>query len=372
VSYLVHPGPIAFSSWGVAPSFSEGLEDLRETLAGVVDYGEEAGCEMLGKMGLLSNRDADAFAETLEDVRRISRLAPALGHWVHQARAGAARFLMSCADPAYGAAILAAVDAGTARCGVAISEAEAGSSLRTMEATAEPTADGWRLRAEKWWIYRPDLVTHMVVLLRRTDDDSQASFVVAVDDPGVEMVPAGRFLSGEEHGVLKLDAEVPDGARVESPEGGFFSGYALERLGGAAKLVGICEAALDVTVDRLRNRHQGGRPIGDRQVLQMGLGEAIERCITAGATADAAARMLADPEASDRILDAATVAKVTGSEAASAITGFAVQVHGASGFRDEDFAGRLWRIARGYEIAGGTSEVLRSNLGRRILDLPRA
>jgi alkylation response protein AidB-like acyl-CoA dehydrogenase len=45
--------------------------------------------------------------------------------------------------------------------------------------------------------------------------------------------------------------------------------------------------------------------------------------------------------------------------------------HGAGGFRDDDFAGKLWRIARGYEIAGGTSEVLRGNLGRRILALPR-
>jgi alkylation response protein AidB-like acyl-CoA dehydrogenase len=371
LSYLVHPGPIAYQTWDDDPRFSAGLEDLRVTLEGVAVYGEEAGCELLGKMGLLSVRDVARFPETLADVRRISRLAPALGHWVHQARAGAARFVAACADPEAAAAILAKVDAGEARCGVAISELGSGSSLRTMAAVAEPVDGGWRLRAEKCWIYRPDLVTHLIVLCRRADNGEQASFIVAAGEPGVELVPVGDFLSGEPYGDLHLDCEVPDGARVALPEADFFAAYALERLGGAAKLVGICEAALDVTIDRLRTREQGGRPIGDRQTMQMALGAAVERVAIATATVDGAARMLADPEGGARILDAATIAKVACSESASAVANFAVQVHGASGFRDDDFAGKLWRIARGYEIAGGTSEVLRSNLGRRILALPR-
>lgn len=367
MTFVLHPGPIAYCAPGVDDELLGRLGTLHEELRAVHADGELAACALLGRRSLLRGLEAGDFRQILTDVREVSRLAPALGHWVHQARAGAARFAMASVDPALGEQLLTQVATGAARTGVAISETEAGSSLRAMETTAKRTDGGWHLTGTKRWIFRSDLVTHLIVLARDRDEDVDRSFLLDVSAPGIHLAEDGRFLAGEPYGVLRLDAHVDDGARIDLPFDDFFGTYALERMGGAAKLVGYCEGALDLIVHRLRDRSQGGQRLAERQAMRLALAEAVERTAAASSLVDAAANLFAAAAAGTSVLDAATIAKVVASEAAVHTANVAVQVHGAAGCDDSHFAGVLWRMARGYEIAGGTTEILRDRFARRLL-----
>ncbi len=98
----------------------------------------------------------------------------------------------------------------------------------------------------------------------------------------------------------------------------------------SAELVGICQRALDMTVEYVKDRKQFGRPVGSFQAVQhrcaqMLLNTEAARSVTyyAAWSADADRSLL--PEAS-------ALAKSSASKAGVEVTGSAIQAHGGIGF----------------------------------------
>src|SRR5215210_8026769 len=77
----------------------------------------------------------------------------------------------------------------------AVTERDAGSDPSAITATAEPTADGFRLNADKWFVTSGDVASVYVVMANVVEGGSRLPtlFVVDRDRPGVEIVEDPPF-----------------------------------------------------------------------------------------------------------------------------------------------------------------------------------
>jgi alkylation response protein AidB-like acyl-CoA dehydrogenase len=151
-----------------------------------------------------------------------------------------------------------------------------------------------------------------------------------------------------------------DGSAGEEMPGDLEAALAVGALITSAELVGICQRSLDMTLEYVKDRKQFGRPVGSFQAIQ-------HKC----------ARMLMQTEASrsatyfgawaadadrNRLIEGASLAKATSSEAGVEVTGSAIQAHGGIGFTWE--ADSHWFFKRAQLDAAylGGTKVHRSRL----------
>ena len=162
---------------------------------------------------------------------------------------------------------------------------------------------------------------------------ADAQVIVLVEPDG-----SGRVVAADDVEVTPLEAIDPtrSAAAVSAPgDEGELPGEVCVGLGRAlisvsAELVGVCDRALAMTVEYVKDRKQFGVPVGAYQAVshrcaQMLLETEKARSTTAfaGWTADA------DPE---RLAEAAAMAKASASEAGREVTAAAIQMHGGIGF----------------------------------------
>jgi alkylation response protein AidB-like acyl-CoA dehydrogenase len=135
--------------------------------------------------------------------------------------------------------------------------------------------------------------------------------------------------------------------------GGAESGVALARafdrgaLGSSAELLGVCERAIEMSVEYARAREQFGRPIGSFQAVKHMLADTLVRLAFARPAVYRAVASLAggSPDTARDV----SMAKALASEAAVLCTRTALQVHGAVGYTWEHDL-HFW-LKRGHALA---------------------
>ncbi len=256
---------------------------------------------------------------------------------------------------------------GEIRDAYAVTERDAGSDPSRIAATAERTADGFRLNGEKWFVTTGDVAAVLVVMANVIDGDHKLPtlFAVDADAAGVEMIDDPAFTHSYPDGhptFLFTDVELAE----DSVIGGVGEGNDLqrawfmeERLGIAARCVGAMWRLLDETVDWAAGREQGGSRILDYQGVSFPLADS--------AADAAAARLLTFQVAllSDRGADLklvhnkASMAKLFASERAWVCADRCVQAFGGRGYLRSNVAERFLRELRVDRIWEGTSEIQR-------------
>ena len=98
----------------------------------------------------------------------------------------------------------------------------------------------------------------------------------------------------------------------------------------SAELVGVCQRALDMTLEYVKDRKQFGTPVGTFQAVQHRAAEMLLHT-EGGRAATAFAAWTADAEP-ERLPLAAATAKAWTSDAGRAATAAAIQLHGGIGF----------------------------------------
>lgn len=246
---------------------------------------------------------------------------------------------------------------------ICMTEPNAGSDLLSLSTRAEAAGDGWRLSGQKIWITSAP-VADMFTVFARTGERELSIFLV---ERGAEGLEVGRAI--EKMGVrASLTSEVAfDGTPAlllgERGQGITYLREILAeiRLMTAALSLGVARAAEEDAVDYARQREQFGRPIAKFQAIQLHLAD--------NAVDLQAARRLTQwaawyREAGNPCEDEASMAKLAASEAAHRICDRAARVAASYGFaRDYPFE-RYMRDARFLLVGGGTSEILRVNIGR--------
>jgi alkylation response protein AidB-like acyl-CoA dehydrogenase len=134
----------------------------------------------------------------------------------------------------------------------------------------------------------------------------------------------------------------------------------LARLGTAAMLLGVAEAALDLIVDYAKVRHTFGRPIGAYQAVRHPCADMALRAEAARCQLwFAAAAMTEGRRDADAHIDAA---KHLANEAAVMNTDVNIQLHGGIGVTDEHDAHLLLKHAVVLSRLFGSRRVLLANL----------
>jgi acyl-CoA dehydrogenase len=254
----------------------------------------------------------------------------------------------------------------------AVTERDAGSDPSAIVALAEPTASGFRLNAEKWFVTAGDVASVYVVMANVVDDAEPLPtlFVVDRDRPGVEIVddPAYTHNYPEGHPTVRFrDVELSAADVIGGVGGGDElqrSWFTEERLGIAARCGGAMWRLLEETVGWSIAREQGGARIFDHQGVSFPLADSAADA-AAGRLLTLSVATLADSGADPKIVHhKASMAKLFLSEAAWRCADRCVQAFGGRGYRRSNVAERLLRELRVDRIWEGTSEIQRLIVAR--------
>jgi alkylation response protein AidB-like acyl-CoA dehydrogenase len=165
--------------------------------------------------------------------------------------------------------------------------------------------------------------------------------------------------------------EVPD-SMVLRPPGGWARGFGRlidayngQRVGAGTVALGLAAGAYEHALDRAQTRRQFGRPIGEFQGLAWMLADMSIEVEAARALVWRAAKSAGPNGFPDRL--AAAQAKVLAGEMAIRVTNQALQVWGAAGYSRDNPMERYLRDARMFAIAGGTAQVLRTQVAEQIM-----
>jgi len=244
------------------------------------------------------------------------------------------------------------------------SEPAAGSDLAGLRTTAERVAGGWRLSGQKVWTSLARQAD-WAICLARTDPDAPkhrgiSYFLVDMRSPGIDIRPL-REITGDAlfNEVFLDDVLVPDDCLV----GPLHGGWALAR----------------TTLANERVAMGGGSS----------LGEAVERLLASAPAPDerlgalvaqGLAVSLLELRATLRRLDGedpgaeSSVRKLVGVRHRQDVAEAALELAGPDGAAGDGASAALvyeFLLSRCHSIAGGTTQILSTLAGERILRLPR-
>jgi acyl-CoA dehydrogenase len=271
-------------------------------------------------------------------------------------------------------AFLPALAAGDAIASFALTESEAGSSPAGLKTSARRAGGDWVLSGAKRFITNAPLAD-LFVVFARTDPTAEAgrgisALLVDADSPGLTVGPRDHKMGQRGAWTAEVtfdDVRVP-GDRLIGEEGrGYRSAMtvlARGRLHIAAMCVGTAQRVLDESVRHAAMSKQGGRPIGDYQLVQAMLAESYAE-IAAGRSL-----VLAVADAYDAGTDVAagpSSAKLFCGEMVSRVADRGVQVHGGLGYMSSTVVERMYRDSRLYRLYEGTSEIQKLIIARELL-----
>lgn len=265
---------------------------------------------------------------------------------------------------------LPALASGELLAGFAATEPGAGSNLSAVVTSVVPEAGGLRVNGRKVWITFGQLADVFLVLAELAGQP--VAMLVEADRPGVVVRPvhgqlgmrAAHLADVEFDGVL-----VPEENRVAPPGFGLSHvvGTALDhgRFTVAWGCVGMAEACLRHAADHAGHRVQGGVRLAEHQSVLALLG----RCLadTSAARRQCAHAANLREEARPEAVTETVLAKYVAARAASAVSGRAVQIHGAAGCAEDSVVGRFFRDAKVMRIIEGADEVAEQHLGEYAL-----
>ncbi|MEV0598409.1 acyl-CoA dehydrogenase family protein [Streptomyces sp. NPDC050315] len=257
----------------------------------------------------------------------------------------------------------------------ALTEAEAGSDPSGLTTRARRDGDAYILNGSKRFITNAPLAD-LLVVFARTDPESRGTkgisvFLVEAGRKGVTVGPKDHKMGQAGAWTAEVfldDVRVGKDALIGGEEGAGF-GTAMKslvrgRVHIAALCVGMAQRILAESVAHAAATKQGGRPIGEFQLVQAMLAE-IQTGVLAGRAMVLDAAHKYDSGEDRRI--APSAAKLFCSEMVSRAADLAVQIHGGMGYMRGTVAERCYRDARLFRIYEGTSEIQKLIIGRNLL-----
>lgn len=253
----------------------------------------------------------------------------------------------------------------------AISELLAGSSWDNMETTAVKREGKYVLNGIKIHInYAAEAGVLMVyaktgkgVTIFLVDKGTPGVSFKKVDPIGLRMQPLAD--------IYFKDCEIPE-SNLLSKEGHaldvFIPSFNLSRIGNASRLIGISRGALETAIDYAKDRNVGEYKVTDFQGIRWIVADLYSKIEAAALLRDKAAWLL--DQGAEPALAMAT-AKLVAANVAEEVTSKVFSLTGGWGlYREQPFE-RFWRDAIVGKQGGGSTEVLKNFIARRILGKPQ-
>jgi alkylation response protein AidB-like acyl-CoA dehydrogenase len=323
-----------------------------------------------------------AYLDAVVLIEEMAKACSTVGRICVESNMGALGAIMKYGSDAQKRLAAALVLAGD-KPAICITEPAAGSAATEMTTRADRRGDRYVLNGTKHWITGGGISRLHLVFARTFDAGNEqgiAGFIIVRD--AQKNTPKGLVIGNREPamGVRGLpetelrfeDLEVPEDMVLIPPEGirrgfaGLMNAYNGQRLGAATVAQGIAESAYAMALDYARAREQFGRPIAEFQGIQWMLAD-MSIALAAAQTLIYKAAARAGNGFPDK--QEAAQAKVFASETAVRVTSDALQIFGAMGYSRNLALERKMRDARMFPIAGGTAQILRTQIAGEILGM---
>jgi len=265
---------------------------------------------------------------------------------------------------------------GETRGALCLSETEAGSDLQSIRTTATRDGDAYRINGSKMWITNARHA-QMFLVLTKTDTRVKpahrgiSAFVAEKGQPGLTVgrdIPKLGYRGLETCEVHFDNFAVPAANLIGGIEGQGFAqvmtGFEAERLNLAARALGLARAAFEDAIAYAQQRVTFGKPIAEHQAIQLKLADMATRIEATRLLTYSAAQKKDRGERCD--LEVA-MAKVFASETAVEVSLEAMKILGGNGYSKDFPIERYYRDAPLTLIGGGTGEIVRLLIARRLL-----
>jgi len=253
-----------------------------------------------------------------------------------------------------------------------LTEPDCGSDLKELRTRAMRDGDDYLINGQKTYISNGQ-ICDLIVLACKTDPAAGAKGVsLVVVETTTKGFERGRrlekigFKAQDTSELFFRDMRVPVANRLGAEGAGFkmaMHKLAQERLIISANAVAVCEAALGWTVEYTRGRKAFGKPIAEFQNTRFKVAELTAQVQSARIFVDRCVE-LALAEKLDGT-DAAMLKLVT-TELQCKVVDECLQFFGGYGYMLDNPIARAYVDARVRRITGGSSEVMREIIGRKI------
>lgn len=250
-----------------------------------------------------------------------------------------------------------------------MTEPSAGSDLAGMRTTAVDKGDHYELNGSKVFISN-GILADVVIVAAKTDPANKHAmglFLVERGMAGFERGTPLKKLGMKSQDTAELfftNVKVPKTNVLGDAKGGFFylmNMLAQERLTNACGAVGGAEAALQVTIDYVKERKAFDRPISHFQNTRFKLAEMRTQIDVAQVFVD---RCVMDHNQKKLSPEVAAEAKLFTTELLGKVVDEGVQLHGGWGYMWEYPICKMYANARIQRIFAGTSEIMKEIISR--------
>jgi alkylation response protein AidB-like acyl-CoA dehydrogenase len=258
---------------------------------------------------------------------------------------------------------------------IAMTEPGIGSDLAAMSTTAERDGDHFVVNGSKTFITNGINADLVIVAVKTDPSQAHAGMSLLVVERGMDGFERGRNLdkigmhSQDTAELFFRDVAVPV-ANLLGEEGRGFHHLVdklpQERLSIAAAGVAAARAALDWTVDYVKERTAFGQPIGSFQNTRFVLAEVATEVAIAESYVDSCVVALNDGTLT---AEEAAMAKWWCTELQKRAVDRCLQLFGGYGYMTEYPIARAYADARVTTIYGGTTEIMKEIISKRHLGL---
>jgi alkylation response protein AidB-like acyl-CoA dehydrogenase len=312
------------------------------------------------------------YLDVVVAIEQIAKACSTMGRITVEANMGAIGAIMAYGSDAQKKRVAPYVLSGD-KPAICITEPGAGSAATEMSTRAVKRDGRYVLNGTKYWITGGGVSRVHLIFARVVEDgedlgiggfiyisdENQDGFSVGTREPamGVRGIPE-TYLHFD-------NLEIAEDMLVVPPEGlrrgfaGLMNAYNAQRVGAGTVALGIAEGAYETALEYVKQRQQFGRPIAEFQGLQWMIAD-----MAVGISAAQALLYKAAANAGDGFpnMNEAAQAKIFAAETAVSVTNQALQLHGSMGYSRNMPLERRVRDARMFTIAGGTAQILRTQV----------
>ena len=253
--------------------------------------------------------------------------------------------------------------------GLGMTEPNAGSAVTDLTTKAVKDGKGFRVSGSKVFTSNsPDADIFLIYVRYHEGISGIGSVIMDTSMPGFSKGKSSKYTNGEEWCALYFDnVYIPEENVLLGP-GGFkkqISGFNAERIGNSARSLALGEFAFNIAKEYALTREQFGKKICEFQGIQWKFSD-MKIQIEAGRLLLYRAAINADrgfPSSKET-----SIAKAFCNKAGFEISNEAMQVMGGTGYSQESLVEYCFRKSRGWQIAGGSTEMMKNRIAEDIFE----
>ncbi len=256
---------------------------------------------------------------------------------------------------------------------VAVTEPHAGSDVKNIRTKAQKVGNKYIINGSKIFITNGVHADIYFVAAKTSDGFQQSSnitmFIVRKDNPGLivnKQLDKHGWRCSDTAELFFQDCEVEEADVLGTINKGFYAimqNFQNERLVMGSMAMGEAQAAIDTTVDYVKNRDAFGGKLWEKQTVRHKLAELQSKVTAARYMVYGVANKVRHGV---DVIKEVSMIKVLCGELVNEVMYACLQLHGGTGYMTGTDIERLTRDARAQSIGGGATEVMLEEVAKRM------